>query len=89
MYLNRMSIVVERTLESLQNKFFIGGDFEDQKIPWIAWRKCLASRDLKFGSLLHIYFEQISFNQMDLEVYDDLWVRFIKNIHGVDGCIRC
>lgn len=39
MSLYRMSVAVEKTLESMHNNVFIGGDSEDQKITWVAWKK--------------------------------------------------
>ncbi|GKA58022.1 RNA-directed DNA polymerase, eukaryota, reverse transcriptase zinc-binding domain protein [Tanacetum coccineum] len=33
-------------LESMRNKFFIGGDTGEKKMTWVSWNKCLASKKL-------------------------------------------
>ncbi|GJW74382.1 hypothetical protein Tco_0133752 [Tanacetum coccineum] len=35
---------VRKKLESMRNKFFIGGDPVEKKLTWIKWDKCLASK---------------------------------------------
>nr|GEU84369.1 RNA-directed DNA polymerase, eukaryota, reverse transcriptase zinc-binding domain protein [Tanacetum cinerariifolium] len=43
-----------RQLESMRNKFFIGGDLDDKKMTWVKWDKCLASKKdggLDIGSI--------------------------------------
>nr|GEZ93247.1 hypothetical protein [Tanacetum cinerariifolium] len=44
-----MPVLVRNKLESMRNKFFIGGDHEDKKMTWVNWKKCMASR--KHGGL--------------------------------------
>ncbi|GKC83397.1 RNA-directed DNA polymerase, eukaryota, reverse transcriptase zinc-binding domain protein [Tanacetum coccineum] len=49
-----MPTTVCNNLESMRNKFFIGGDQEDKKVTWVSWKKCMASRDrggLGIGSI--------------------------------------
>ncbi|GJX16064.1 putative RNA-directed DNA polymerase, eukaryota, reverse transcriptase zinc-binding domain protein [Tanacetum coccineum] len=41
-----MPIFVQKKLESMRNKFFIGGDQDEKKITWVKWKKCLASKKL-------------------------------------------
>ncbi|XP_023747217.1 uncharacterized protein LOC111895365 [Lactuca sativa] len=47
MSIYRMSVDVETRLESIRNSFFVGGDLEDMKMTWIAWKKCLDSKELE------------------------------------------
>nr|GEV30076.1 RNA-directed DNA polymerase, eukaryota [Tanacetum cinerariifolium] len=34
-----------KKLESMRNRFFLGGDLEERKTTWVRWNKCLASKD--------------------------------------------
>ena len=45
----KMPVAVEKKLEAMQNNFFIGGDVEERKMTWVAWRRCLA--DKEYGGL--------------------------------------
>ncbi|GJT35205.1 RNA-directed DNA polymerase, eukaryota, reverse transcriptase zinc-binding domain protein [Tanacetum coccineum] len=45
MSLYLMPTTVRNKLESMRNKFFIGGDQEDKKVTWVKWKKCMASRE--------------------------------------------
>ncbi|GJZ83465.1 RNA-directed DNA polymerase, eukaryota, reverse transcriptase zinc-binding domain protein [Tanacetum coccineum] len=36
---------VIKKLESMRNRFFLGGDLEERKMTWVRWNKCLASKD--------------------------------------------
>nr|GFD23610.1 RNA-directed DNA polymerase, eukaryota, reverse transcriptase zinc-binding domain protein [Tanacetum cinerariifolium] len=43
-----------KRLESIRNRFFIGGDSDDKKITWVKWNSCLASKamgGLDIGSI--------------------------------------
>ncbi|GKB83446.1 RNA-directed DNA polymerase, eukaryota, reverse transcriptase zinc-binding domain protein [Tanacetum coccineum] len=44
--LYKMPICVQKKLESMRNKFFIGGDLGDKKVTWVKWNVCLASKAL-------------------------------------------
>ncbi|GKC96165.1 RNA-directed DNA polymerase, eukaryota [Tanacetum coccineum] len=44
MSLYSMPITVQKRLESIRNRFFIGGDSDDKKITWVKWNSCLASK---------------------------------------------
>lgn len=44
-----------KKLWSLRNNFFIGGDLEDKKMTWVAWKMCLASRDLGALGIVSIF----------------------------------
>ncbi|PWA53992.1 RNA-directed DNA polymerase, eukaryota, Reverse transcriptase zinc-binding domain protein [Artemisia annua] len=39
-----MPVSIRRQLESMRNKFFIGGDLGDKKMTLVKWDKCLASK---------------------------------------------
>ncbi|GKC45716.1 RNA-directed DNA polymerase, eukaryota, partial [Tanacetum coccineum] len=39
-----MPITVQKRLESMRNRFFIGGDSDDIKITWVKWNSCLAGK---------------------------------------------
>ncbi|GJX28013.1 putative RNA-directed DNA polymerase, eukaryota, reverse transcriptase zinc-binding domain protein [Tanacetum coccineum] len=41
-----MPATVQKKLEAMRNKFFIGGDLDEKKITWVRWKKCLASKEL-------------------------------------------
>ncbi|GJS43784.1 putative RNA-directed DNA polymerase, eukaryota, reverse transcriptase zinc-binding domain protein, partial [Tanacetum coccineum] len=45
MSLYLMPTTVHNKLESMRNKFFIGGDQEDKKATWVKWKKCMASKE--------------------------------------------
>lgn len=50
----RIPVAVEKILESLRSNFFIGADMEERKMVWVAWRKCMASKEsggLGIGSI--------------------------------------
>ncbi|GKA33409.1 RNA-directed DNA polymerase, eukaryota, reverse transcriptase zinc-binding domain protein [Tanacetum coccineum] len=49
-----MPVSIRRQLESMRNKFFIGGDVGDKTMTWVKWDKCLASKKdygLRIGSI--------------------------------------
>ncbi|GJY14799.1 RNA-directed DNA polymerase, eukaryota, reverse transcriptase zinc-binding domain protein [Tanacetum coccineum] len=39
-----MPITVQKRIESMRNRFFIGGDSDDIKITWVKWNSCLAGK---------------------------------------------
>ena len=41
--LYKMPSYVQKKLESMRNKFFIGGDLGDKKVTWVKWNMYLAS----------------------------------------------
>nr|GFC12621.1 RNA-directed DNA polymerase, eukaryota, reverse transcriptase zinc-binding domain protein [Tanacetum cinerariifolium] len=41
-----MHVSIQKKLESMRNKFFIGGDLDEKKMTWVKWKKCLASKEL-------------------------------------------
>lgn len=49
MSLYKVPVAVEKNLESMRNNFFVGGDSEDRKMTWVAWKKCMASKE--YGGL--------------------------------------
>ncbi|GJR74302.1 RNA-directed DNA polymerase, eukaryota, reverse transcriptase zinc-binding domain protein [Tanacetum coccineum] len=89
-YLMPMSI--RKKLESMRNKFFIGGDPDEKKITWIKWDRCLASKedsglriDSIYGLNIGLLFKWIG---RFLCNHSDLWVRVIKSIHDLEGGIN-
>ncbi|GJW79628.1 RNA-directed DNA polymerase, eukaryota [Tanacetum coccineum] len=92
MSLYPMHVVIRKKLESMRNKFFIGGDPVEKKLTWIKWDKCLASKregGLGIGNifglniwLLFKWFWRFFCDQ------SDLWIRVIKSIHGPGGGIN-
>nr|GEX95053.1 hypothetical protein [Tanacetum cinerariifolium] len=81
-----------KSLESMRNRFFIGGDSDDKKITWVNWNSCLASKamgSLGIGSIfalnVSLLFEWVwRFRTTS----NSLWVNVIKDIHGHDGGIE-
>ncbi|GJZ74529.1 RNA-directed DNA polymerase, eukaryota, reverse transcriptase zinc-binding domain protein [Tanacetum coccineum] len=48
-------VSVRKKLESMRNRFFIGGDPDEKQMTWVKWDHCLASRkkgNLGIGSIL-------------------------------------
>jgi len=91
MSLYKILVAVDLFLESLRNKFFIGGDMEENKMNWVAWRKCLASKDLGglgigsiFALIRALLFKWI---WRFLNRPTDLWAEVITSIYGSNGCI--
>ena len=82
---------VQKRLESIRNRFFLGGDLDDKKITWVKWETCLASKPmggLGIGSifalnaaLLFKWLWRFRTNS------SSLWVNVIKDLHGFDGGI--
>ncbi|GKC55447.1 RNA-directed DNA polymerase, eukaryota, reverse transcriptase zinc-binding domain protein [Tanacetum coccineum] len=44
--LYKMPTCVQKKLEYMRNKFFVGGDLGDKKVTWVKWNVCLASKAL-------------------------------------------
>nr|GEY42073.1 hypothetical protein [Tanacetum cinerariifolium]GEY47340.1 hypothetical protein [Tanacetum cinerariifolium] len=86
-----MPATVQKKLEAIRNKFFIGGDLEDKKITWVRWKKCLANKDLGGLGIGSIYGLNIrllfTWVWRFLCSSSALWVRVIKNIYGDQGGI--
>ncbi|GJV49970.1 putative RNA-directed DNA polymerase, eukaryota, reverse transcriptase zinc-binding domain protein [Tanacetum coccineum] len=50
-----MPASIRNKLESMRKNVFLGGDFEEKKMSWVKWKKCLASKQeggLGIGSIL-------------------------------------
>ena len=87
----KMPVAVEKKLEALRNNFFIGGDLEERKMTWVAWRRCMASKEyggLSIGSifalnraLLFKWIWRFRNNQ------NELWSSVISSIYGPNGGI--
>ncbi|GJR32563.1 RNA-directed DNA polymerase, eukaryota, reverse transcriptase zinc-binding domain protein [Tanacetum coccineum] len=81
-----MPATVQKKLEAMRNKFFIGGDLDEKKITWVRWKKFLASKELGGLGIGSIY--RLNIGLLFKWVWRflsspfDLWVRVIKNIHG-------
>ncbi|GJV96160.1 RNA-directed DNA polymerase, eukaryota, reverse transcriptase zinc-binding domain protein [Tanacetum coccineum] len=80
---------IRMKLESMRNKFFIGGDPVEKKLTW---DKCLASKregGLGIGSIFGL---NIGFLFKWFWIFfcdqSDLWIRVIKSIHGPGGGIN-
>ncbi|GKD90764.1 hypothetical protein Tco_1366271 [Tanacetum coccineum] len=87
-----MPTSIRKKLESMLNKFFIGGDSDEKKMTWIKWDRCLASKEdggLGIGSIyglnIGLLFKWI---WRLLCNHSDLRVRVIKSIHGLEGGIN-
>ena len=87
----KVPVAVEKQLEALRNNFFIGGELQERKMTWVAWRKCLASTELGGLGIGSIYalnrallFKWVwRFRQNN----NDLWANIIMSIYGADGGI--
>ncbi|GJV63547.1 RNA-directed DNA polymerase, eukaryota [Tanacetum coccineum] len=85
-------VAIRKKLESLRNKFFIGGDICERKMTWVKWDQCLASKKeggLGIGSIyglnIGLLFKWV---WRFLCNHSDLWIRVIKCIHGATGGIN-
>lgn len=80
---------VLKKLETLRNRFFIGGSDKQDKITWVAWNKVLRSKDnggLGVGSLFALNRALLyKWKWKFLTVRRNLWVHTIKAIYGDDG----
>ena len=91
MSIYKIPVAVENLFESIRNRFFIGGDLGDRKMTWVAWRKCLESKELGglgVGSIFALsralLFKRVwrFWNQPR-----DLWAQVVTSLYGVDGGI--
>ncbi|GKA80774.1 RNA-directed DNA polymerase, eukaryota, reverse transcriptase zinc-binding domain protein [Tanacetum coccineum] len=81
MSLYPMPVAIRKKLESMRNKFFIGGDPVEKKLTWIKWDKCLASKregkrtkTLKSKGIdLFSYCTHKIGNGLDSSFWSDLW----------------
>ncbi|GJT58097.1 RNA-directed DNA polymerase, eukaryota, partial [Tanacetum coccineum] len=91
MSLYSMPITVQKRLESIRNRFFIGGDSDDKKITWVKWNSCLASKamgGLGIGSIFALNVALLfKWIWRFRTTSNSLWVNVIKDIHGHDGGI--
>ncbi|GJY15140.1 hypothetical protein Tco_0385562 [Tanacetum coccineum] len=92
MSLYLMPSSIQKKLEMMRNKFFIGGEEGKRKITWVKWEKCLSSRELGglgIGSIhalnLGLIFKWI---WRFLCHKNNLWARVISNIYGIKGGIN-
>ncbi|GKE15408.1 RNA-directed DNA polymerase, eukaryota, reverse transcriptase zinc-binding domain protein, partial [Tanacetum coccineum] len=81
-----------KKLESMRNRFFLGGGLEERKMTWVRWNKCLASKDhggLGIRSILGLNIGLLfKWIWRFLCSASDLWVRVIKCIYGSQGGIN-
>ncbi|GJZ10438.1 RNA-directed DNA polymerase, eukaryota, reverse transcriptase zinc-binding domain protein [Tanacetum coccineum] len=91
MSLYRMPRYVQKRLESMRNRFFLGGELNNKKITWVKWETCLASKamgGLGIGSIFALNAALLfKWVWRFRTCPDSLWVNVIKNIHGADGDI--
>ncbi|GJW29619.1 hypothetical protein Tco_0046494 [Tanacetum coccineum] len=91
MYLYLMPMTVQKQLESMRKRFFIGGNLDEKKVTLVKWSTCSASKATGGLSIGSIY----SLNASLLFKWiwrfrcspNDIWVKVIKEIHGIDGGI--
>nr|GEV15324.1 hypothetical protein [Tanacetum cinerariifolium] len=90
--LYKMPTFVLKKLESMRNKFFIGGDLDDKKVTWVKWNVCLASKatgGLGIGSIYALNMSLlIKWIWRFRSNSSDLWVKVIRSIHRHDGGIK-
>ncbi|GJX62887.1 RNA-directed DNA polymerase, eukaryota, reverse transcriptase zinc-binding domain protein [Tanacetum coccineum] len=84
-----MPISIQNRLESIRNRFFIGGDMGDKKITWVRWKSCLASKvmgGLDIGSI-YAFNAALLFKWIWRFINNSkaLWVNVVKEIHGQEG----
>ena len=85
----KIPVTVEKSLEALRRNFFLGGDLDERKMSWVAWRKCLAKKELGGLGIGSIY----ALNRALLFKWvwrfqsqpHDLWAQVISHVHGVRG----
>ncbi|GJZ49248.1 RNA-directed DNA polymerase, eukaryota, reverse transcriptase zinc-binding domain protein [Tanacetum coccineum] len=86
-----MPVSIRYKLESMRSKFFRGVDLNENKMSWVKWERCLASKKkggLGIGSIyglnIGLLFKWI---WRFLTRPSDLWARVIGNIYGHIGGI--
>ncbi|GJQ97240.1 RNA-directed DNA polymerase, eukaryota, reverse transcriptase zinc-binding domain protein [Tanacetum coccineum] len=91
MSLYKMPSTIMKRLESMRNRFFLGGNLHDKKITWVKWETCLASKamgGLGIGSIFALNAALLfKWVWRFRTCPNSLWVQVIKSIHGVDGAI--
>ncbi|GJW23123.1 RNA-directed DNA polymerase, eukaryota, reverse transcriptase zinc-binding domain protein [Tanacetum coccineum] len=87
MLIYMMSVLVQKKLEPLRNKLFIGGDQDDKKMTWVRWKNCLASKKLGGRSIGSIFGLNIGLILKCIWRLlcqpSNSWARVIKNIYGL------
>ncbi|GJX94222.1 RNA-directed DNA polymerase, eukaryota, reverse transcriptase zinc-binding domain protein [Tanacetum coccineum] len=73
-----MPVFVQKKLESICNNFFIGGDKDEEKMTWVRWKKCLASKEL---GAEHIYGSIGGSMEDTLTLCNSTWMPFISVKH--------
>ncbi|GKB40902.1 putative RNA-directed DNA polymerase, eukaryota, reverse transcriptase zinc-binding domain protein [Tanacetum coccineum] len=78
-------------LESIRRRFFWGGNSEDEKISWIAWKKVISTRKyggLGIGSLMESNQSLLAKWWWRFRIEENaLWGRVVRSIHGSSGGI--
>ena len=91
MSLYLMPTTVQKVLESMRNKFFIGGNLDEKKVTWVKWNSCLASKAMGGLGIGSIYALNVSLLFKWIWRFrchpNDLWAKVIKGIHGQHGGI--
>lgn len=76
-------------LETLRRKFFWGGNVNEDKLSWIAWKKVCSKRKnggLNIGSLLASNFAMLAKWWWRFRIEKDAyWQRIIRSIYGENG----
>ncbi|GKC66650.1 hypothetical protein Tco_1099248 [Tanacetum coccineum] len=92
MLIYMMSVLVQKKLEPLRNKLFIGGDQDDKKMTWVRWKNCLASKKLGGRSIGSIFGLNIGLILKCIWRLlcqpSNSWARVIKNSYGLHGGIN-
>ncbi|GKC25373.1 putative RNA-directed DNA polymerase, eukaryota, reverse transcriptase zinc-binding domain protein [Tanacetum coccineum] len=93
MSLYLMPVTVQKQLESMRNRFFLGGDLGEKKVSWVKWNTCLASKAMGGLGIGSIYALNVALLFKWIWRFrcspNDLWVKVVKGIHGQDGGIGC
>ncbi|GJX58573.1 RNA-directed DNA polymerase, eukaryota [Tanacetum coccineum] len=86
-----MPKTVQKQLESMRNRFFLGGDLNEKKVTWIKWNSCLASKatgGLGIGSIFALNAALLfKWVWRFRTCSNGLWVNVVKEIHGTEGGI--
>ncbi|GJW56280.1 putative RNA-directed DNA polymerase, eukaryota, reverse transcriptase zinc-binding domain protein, partial [Tanacetum coccineum] len=93
MSLYLMPVTVQKQLESMRNRFFLGGGLGEKKVSWVKWNTCLASKAMGGLGIGSIYALNVALLFKWIWRFccspNDLWVKVVKGIHGQDGGIGC
>nr|GEV32532.1 RNA-directed DNA polymerase, eukaryota, reverse transcriptase zinc-binding domain protein [Tanacetum cinerariifolium] len=69
-----MLVTIVKKLESMRNKFLLGGDMTEKKMSWVRWNQCLASKDLGgLGIDLLSYRVRKIGNGSSTRFWEDVW----------------